>query len=100
MTKFLRVMFREIRENERRETYRPHILHAESNPIIHGYIFGQNPTRSSVSYGIRIDFPKDAIGHSMTDEPADIALVQPNFLSNLSIRSSFIDRERFSLSTR
>jgi hypothetical protein len=50
-----------------------------------------------MSYSIRINLLEDTIGHSMTEEAANINFIQTDFFSDLSISGSLIDGEGFGL---
>jgi len=80
-------------EGQQMDTHWPHVISAEANPVVHRAVFGQYPTRSSMSDGIWIDLSEDTVRHSMTEEAADIDFVQAHFLSNLSVSRSLLDRE-------
>ena len=74
-------------------TYWEHILGAEAEPVLHGFVLGDNSAGSGMADDAGADFFEDAVGHGMADESTEVHLVHIDLCGNLLERSVGSDWE-------
>lgn len=62
-----------------------HIFSAETEPVLHRLLFGNDLAGGSVSDDSWADLLEDAVGHGMAEETADVHLIDTDLGSNLTI---------------
>lgn len=75
------------------DTYLPHVLETESDPIIDLGVLSQYLTGSRVGHNTWRYLLEDEICHGMAEESTKIDFIQAHLLRDLSESCCFIDRE-------
>jgi hypothetical protein len=61
----------------------PEVFDAEADPVVHCFVLGKTARGGGVSDDSRGNFFKDAAGYCVSEETADIELVEASRLRNL-----------------
>lgn len=73
------------KSEEEGTTHWRHILSAETEPVLHGLLFGNDPAGGGVGDDSWADLLEYAVGHGVAEETADVHLIGADLGGNLAI---------------